>query len=377
MEPISDETKNPNYIYLEAAKGARIYELILDNKNFDNIEDSQIEAKELNDMDFNKFFKYIEKLNAKDDSTKNKINEFTSFVKSSIKIIINNIFPESSPIEITHNLLKLSAFYYLFKLHTAKDKILENLYVNKIDEVVDKFFLDKMYYYNILMLLDYVKDIDDIQMKNKEDKFDAYWKIILFLNEKMFFDLLDKYMNNKKLDYSQYNIPLPNFSFSSQDLGEKIKELRNILIILAKTESFKTNERFEYFYAFRNKHELLGQINYILSKQQKKPLICLDKATEDITDEAIKFSFTTLDDAQQKDECISELQQLLEDVVNKQREMIREYVGLDEKDNKLSQEHKALNQKNLKYIKDLEAKLKEIRNKYSDQNKTINEKKKY
>ena len=223
------------------------------------------------------------------------------------------------------------------------------------------------------MLLDYVKDIDDIQMKNKEDKFDAYWKIILFLNEKMFFDLLDKYMNNKKLDYSQYNIPLPNFSFSSQDLGEKMKELRNILIILAKTESFKTNERFEYFYTFRNKHELLGQINYVLSKQQKKPLICLDKATEDITDEAIKFSFTTLDDAQQKDECISELQQLLEDVVNKQREMILEYDRLDEK----SQEHKALNQKNLKYIKDLEAKLKEIRNKYSDQNKTINEKKNY
>ena len=140
MEPISDETKNPNYIYLEAAKGARIYELILDNKNFDIIENSQIEAKELNDMDFNKFFKYIEKLNAKDDSTKNKINEFTSFVKSSIKIIINNIFPESSLIEITHNLLKLSAFYYLFKLHTAKDIIVENLYADKIDEVIDKFF---------------------------------------------------------------------------------------------------------------------------------------------------------------------------------------------------------------------------------------------
>ena len=373
MEPISDETKNPNYIYLEAAKGARIYELILDNKNFDSIEVSQIEAKELNDMDFNKFFKYIEKLNAKDDSTKNKINEFTSFVKSSIKIIINNIFPESSLIEITHNLLKLSAFYYLFKLHAAKDIMLENLYVNKIDEVIDKFFQDKMYYYNILMLLDYVKDIDDIQMKNKKDKFDAYWKIILFLNEKMFFDLIGKFMNNKKLDYSQYNIPLPNFSFSSQDLGEKMKELRNILIILAKTESFKTNERFEYFYTFRNKHELLGQINYVLSKQQKKPLICLDKATEDITDEAINFSFTTLDDAQQKDECISELQQLLDDVVNKQREMILEYDRLVEK----SQEHKALNKKNLKYIKDLEAKLKEIRNKYSDQNKTINEKKNY
>ena len=152
-----------------------------------------------------------------------------------------------------------------------------------------------------------------------------------------------------------------------------MKELRNILIILAKTESFKTNERFEYFYAFRNKHELLGQINYVLSKQQKKPLICLDKATEDITDEAINFSFTTLDDAQQKDECISELQQLLEDVVNKQREMILEYDRLVEK----SQEHKALNQKNLKYIKDLEAKLKEIRNKYSNQNNTINEKKNY
>ena len=51
------------------------------------------------------------------------------------------------------------------------------------------------------MLLDYMKDIDDIQMKNKKDKFDAYWTIILFLDEKMFFNLLDKYKNNKKLNY--------------------------------------------------------------------------------------------------------------------------------------------------------------------------------
>ena len=49
---------------------------------------------------------------------------------------------------------------------------MENKYVYKIDEVIDKFFVDKANYYNILILLDYVKDMDDIFMKNKKDKFD-------------------------------------------------------------------------------------------------------------------------------------------------------------------------------------------------------------
>ena len=397
MEPKIDEAKNTNYLYIEAAKGARIYELILDNKNFDSIENSQIEDKKLNDMDFNKFFKFIEELNAKDDATQNKINEFTNLVKSSIKIIIDNTFPESSPIEITQNLLKLSAFYYLFKLQTASDITNENLYVDKIDEIIDKLLQDKTYYYNILMLVDYVNDMNDIKTQNKKDKFDAYWKIILFLDEKMFFNLLGQYMNKKKLENPQYTIPLPIFSFTCQDIGKKMKELQNILIVLGKTETFKTNERFEYFYAFRYKYEFLAQINYVLLKQGKKPLICLDKITDDITEEAIQFSFYTLDKTTQiKDDLTSELNQLVEVGKKKQNEILLKYNDLLGKYNEMSSEYNAISkeykakskeytecknnfenilQENSKYIDSLEIRIKEIRNKYTQQNKIINEQK--
>ena len=392
MEPKSDETENPNYLYIEAAKGARIYELILDNKNCDSIEDSQIEDIKLNDMDFIKFFKFIKKLNAKDDATQNKINEFTNLVKSSIKIIINNISPESSPIEITRNLLKLSAFYYLFKLQTANDIIMENLYVDKIDEIIDKFLLDKTYYYNILMLL-YVKDMKDIKTQNKKDKFDTYWAIILFLDEKMFFNLLGQYMNNKKLKYPQYTIQLPIFSFTCQDLGKKMKELHNILIVLGKTETFKTNERFEYFYAFRYEFGLLDQINYVLLKQNKEPLICLDKTTDDITEEAISFS---LNKTQNKDDLISELNQLVEVGKKKQNEILLNYNDLLGKYNAMSKEYNEMSKKykakskeymecknnfesiiqeNSKCIENLEIKVKEIKKKYTQQNTIINEQK--
>ena len=129
--------------------------------------------------------------------------------------------------------------------------------MNKIDEVIDSFFQSRTYYYNILILLNYIKDMDDILTKNKKDKFDTYWIIIFFLNEKMFFNLIGNHVINKKCKYPQYRLQLPTFSFALQNLCVKMKELNNILIILAKTETFKTNERFEYFYAFRYKHELL------------------------------------------------------------------------------------------------------------------------
>ena len=203
MEQNNYENIVSNNIYQEAAKGARIYELILDNKDFDCIEDSQIETIEFNDMNFNKFFQYMEKLRAKKDETENKINEFTDSLKAPIKIIINNNFPELNPIIISRNLLRLSGYYYLFKLFKGKDKMVEAEYVKKIDEVVEKFFSDKENYYNILMLLDYVKDMIKILLKEKEDKVDTYQKILFFLDEKMFSNLINSYMNKKVLKYPQ------------------------------------------------------------------------------------------------------------------------------------------------------------------------------
>ena len=375
MEPSKTETINPNKLYIEAAKGARIYDLILDNKNYDGIEDSQIETQELNDMNFNKFFNYIDKLKAKNDGTVNKINEVSHYVKSAIKVIINGISLGSSQIEITHYLLRLSAFYYLFKLYFSKDIILKNLYINKIDEIIDTFFQGKTYYYNILVFLDYIKDMDNILMKNRKDIFDTYWKIIFFLDEKMFFNLVGNYMVNKKSKYPQYSIQLPLFSFAFENLCEKMKELNNILYILAKTETFKTNERFEYFYAFRYKHELLDQINYVLDKQEKKPLICLDKITDDIAEEAIKFSFLTIDNTQQKDDLISELQRLIEVGKKNQKEMIIQYNELDRKYSTYKKNYESLIQTNSKNVAELELKMKEIQKKYTEQNKKINEQK--
>ena len=50
----------------------------------------------------------------------------------------------------------------------------------------------------------------------------------------------------------------------------------------------------------------------MLIKQEMKPLICLDKINDDITEKAINFSIFTIDNTQQKDDLISELQELIE-----------------------------------------------------------------
>ena len=284
----------------------------------------------------------MEKLRAKKDETENDITEFTHSFKNYLKIVINNNLPDLSPGEITHNLLRLSGFYYLFKLYKAKDIIIENIYVCKIEEVIDKFFVNKTNYYNILILLDYLKDMDDIYMKKKKDKFDAYMKILFFLNEAMFLNLVKNYMVEKKIKYPQYSIPLPTFSFSLPNLCEKMKELYNILTILRKTEAFKANKRFEYFYAFRYNFELLDEINYVLSKQNMDALICLDKMTDDIAKEAIDYSFDTLEKTQQKDDLISELQSIVDDEKKRQYEIELENRVLKEQYDKLTDDYKKL-----------------------------------
>lgn len=80
--------------------------------------------------------------------------------------------------------------------------MVEAEYVKKIDEVIEKFFSDKENYYNILMLLDYVKDMIKILLMEKEDKVDAYQKILFFLDEKMFSSLLNTYMDKKNIRIS-------------------------------------------------------------------------------------------------------------------------------------------------------------------------------
>ena len=382
MEPSNQENETTDYLYKDSAKAARIYELILDNIDFDKIQNSQIETEKLNNIDPAKSLKYIEEVGNKKDETEGKINLFTKNFKNVIDVLIFYIQEELqsfNELKSLNHLRKLSAYYYLFKIQVADDIYEENNYAEKINEVVVKILSNKEYYYNILMLLDHFKN-GDISGDNKKAKIDAYFKIIYFLNEKMFLNLLSEYMNYKKTLYKQYDIPLPFISFEEKkDLDKKMKKIYNILYILKKTESFKTKERFEYFQAFRYKHELLEEINYILYKLNKKPIISLDKSTDDITQEAIKYSLNNTKRFENNEEIISELTKLLDDARKEKEEMEKAHIELQEEYEQIHKKYSLLSQKNKDYIdnytiklNEFEEKITSLKNKQVESNKRSN-----
>ncbi len=382
MEPSNLEKENADYLYKDSAKAARIYELILDNIDFDKIQNSQIETEKLNNIDPAKSLKYIEEVGNKKDETEGKINLFTKNFKNMIDVLIFYIQEELqsfNELKSLNRLRKISAYYYLFKIQVADDIYEENNYAEKINEVVVKILSNKEYYYNILMLLDHFKN-GDISGDNKKAKIDAYFKIIYFLNEKMFLNLLSEYMNYKKTLYKQYDIPLPFISFEEKkDLDKKMKKIYNILYILKKTEKFKTNERFEYFHAFRYKHELLEEINYILYKLNKKPIISLDKSTDDITQEAIKYSLNNTKKFENNEEIISELNKLLDDARKEKEEMEKAHIELQEEYEQIHKKYGLLSQKYKDYIdnytiklNEFEEKIASLKNKQVESNKRSN-----
>ena len=382
MEPSNQENETTDYLYKDSAKAARIYELILDNIDFDKIQNSQIETEKLNNIDPAKSLKYIEEVGNKKDETEGKINLFSKNFKNMIDVLIFYIQDELrtfNELKSLNHLRKLSAYYYLFKIQVADDIYEENNYAEKINEVVVKILSNKEYYYNILMLLDHFKN-GDISGDNKKAKIDAYFKIIYFLNEKMFLNLLSEYMNYKKTLYKQYDIPLPFISFEEKkDLDKKMKKIYNILYILKKTEKFKTNERFEYFQVFRYKHELLEEINYILYKLNKKPFISLDKSTDDITQEAIKYSLNNTKRFENNEEIISELTKLLDDARKEKEEMEKAHIELQEEYEQIHKKYGLLSQKYKDYIdnytiklNEFEEKIASLKNKQVESNKRSN-----
>lgn len=348
MEASNHENETNDILYKDAAKAARIYELILDNINFDKIPNSQIETEELNNIDSAKSLKYIEEVGNKNDETEGKINSFTKQFKNVIDVLICDIQEELqsfNELKSLDNLRKLSAYYYLIKIQNADDINEEHNYAEKINDVVVKILSNKEYYYNILMLLDHFKN-SDISGDNKKAKINAYFKIIFFLNEKMFLYSLSEYMNEKKTLYQQYDIPLPFISFEEKkDLVQNIKKIYNILYILKKSEGFKTNERFEYFQVFRYKHELIEEINYILYKLNKKLLISLDKSTDDITQEAIKYSLNNKTNLENNEEIISELNKLLDDVRKEKEKMEKEKEEIEKEKEEIGKKKRELQQK--------------------------------
>ena len=175
------------------------------------------------------------------------------------------------------------------------------------------------------------------------------------------------------MKYPQYSIPIPHVSFALPDMREKMKELYNILYILQKTEAFKTNKRFEYFFSFRHNYDLLEQINYVLLKQNMEVLISLDKPTNDITDEAIKYSIDTSANSKKKDDYISELQKILELEKKIQDEHKLQNILLKEKYDKLSKDFQNISKEYRLFQKECEELNKARSNQINDLEKTISE----
>ena len=370
METFDDKTQDINNIIKDAAKAARIYELILNNMNLDKIDVTLVDTKTLNDSDSTKSLEYIIEIGNKKDETQRKINTFTMSIKSMMKLIVCDI---QNDIYNLKNLSKLSAFYYFFKFRESNDINEEKYYIKKIDSVVDKILLNKNYYYKILQLLDQLKE-QDILGNNKKKKNDAYFQILFNLNENIFCDLINKFMNKKKSSYPQYGIPLPLISFKDKDLDKKMKTINNILYVLQKTESFKTKKRFEYFYIFKSEPELLDEINYLLKNTNKSPIVSFDKIDNEIEEEDINYSLDIIEKQKNDEDIISELNQLLVEGKKKQKLFREKKEKISQKYNKLLDEFNQVNTNYENFLNDFNKKLIELKNKLVECNKTKNKK---
>ena len=377
MESFNHEKEKNNNLYKDCAKAAKIYEIILDNVNFDSIEVSQVETDELNNMNSAQSLEYIKTVSNKKDETEGKINGFTKAIKNVVSVLINNIEEET---DILDNLTKLSGYYYLFKMEKASDKYEEDSYMTEIDEVVNHILNNYENYYKILMLFGHFNK--EMLEGDSKGKIEAYLKILFFLDQKMFLNMLSDFIDNKKTLYQQYQIPFPLISFKDKNIDAKMKNIYNLLYILQVSEKFKTNERFEYFKAFRFEYGLLDDINYILTKQNKPPLISLDKVTDDLADEAFDFSLAKTEKIQKDDEFISKLLEKVSNGKKMQEEFAIEKLRLEGKYNKLSKElneskerynRMETNYKN--YLKDLESDIYKYRATIVEAN-TINNKQK-
>ena len=358
MEASNCEIDNSDNIYKDAAKAIKICELILDIINLDKINALQLETQELNNMNLDQFIEYVKIIGIKEDDTEGKIDPFTYNFKNAISCLIIDIEYELNKFNkiVTYDILyKLSCYYYLFKIITSNDKNEEDHYILQIDLIVEKIVLYKEYYYKILIHLGLLEE--GVIEQNKNEKIDAYFKILFFLNEKMLSEELSKFINDKKKSFKQYNITLPPLSFSIQGLRENLKLIYNILYILKETENFKTLERFEYFNFFKNKNELLEGINYILVKLNKKPILSLDKSTDDIAEEAINYSFKNSETISNNDKYISELEQIVANAEKKQEEY-------KQQKQKLEKEYKQETQRLKEKIQQYETKTKEFNDKY-------------
>ena len=123
----------------------------------------------------------------KKDETEGKINGFTKAIKNVVSVLINNIEEET---DILDNLTKLSGYYYLFKMEKASDKYEEDFYMTEIDEVVNHILNNYENYYKILMLFGHFNK--EMLEGDSKGKIEAYLKILFFLGQKMFLNMLSQ-----------------------------------------------------------------------------------------------------------------------------------------------------------------------------------------
>ena len=345
--------KNKIEFYIDSAKATRLYELLLTKySDFKEIKDDEVEIEELNNLDNgDESIQYIYKTAKKKDE-KISSNNFTRAIKLSIKTLISTIEYELMKHKklITTNILqKLSCYYYLFKINTAKEQNIENNYIKQIEEAIDKIFENeenkKNYYEIVGLIFQLNKDIsENIYEVNKAEKLDRYYKIVSLLDEEFFLMNLKKYMERKKISFPQYGITLPNFK--SEDLFKNLKQIHNILDILKRAESFKTNERFEYFHAFKGKNEMLSDVNYVLYKLGKKIFISLDRNDDETLTEAINYSLNLADNSiiQKAKETglIENMFKTLQEAKNSKEEINKENIKLKSVHEKLISDHEKL-----------------------------------
>ena len=116
------------------------------------------------------------------------------------------------------------------------------------------------------------------------------YKSDFYMNKEKLIISLNNFMKQKSKNFVQYNINFTNISFKRKDVKRELTKIKNILFILKKCEKLKINKRFEYFYFFKGKEDLLPALNFILENQKISPITSLINCSPDLAEEAIVFS---------------------------------------------------------------------------------------
>ena len=270
-------------IYPFSLKALKIYSFLSDGINLESIKLSELIINE-NDSDIirNQIRKFIIEFRNKTQKHQEKLNSCSMQLRNLLKKIIEDIDKENINL---NDIYRLTSCFYLYKFYITKIYAQEKKYLDKIDFTVGKYLLDYNTYYDILDYIGIKKGGE-----KKEEKFLFYVSIINYMNKEKLINSLNNFMKQKSKNFVQYNINFTNISFKRKDVKRELTKIKNILFILKKCEELKINKRFEYFYFFKGKEDLLPALNFILENQKISPITSLINCSPDLAEEAIVFS---------------------------------------------------------------------------------------